>query len=125
MLHCNPFPAAVDAALGGAEGAFGCQPLGPLWTVELARGAITPELNIDPAERAAANAFTTAAAAAAPRLAPREPRAALLGPPGCAEVVAEGEEEGEVAARRAARARAAQQHTAWVSHLGLVRNALL
>ena len=62
----------------------------------------------------------TAAAAAAPPLAPREPRSALLGPAGCAELVVAGEDPAERASRQAARARAAQLHAFWISHLGLV-----
>ena len=123
--YCSPFPTAVDVALDGAEGAFGCQPMGPLSTAELVRRSLKADLKPGPLEKAAAEAVATAAAIAAPCPAPREPRAALIGPPGCAEVAVEGEEEGEVAARRAARARAAQRHAVWVGHLGLVRSAPL
>jgi len=97
-IDCKPFPVAVDEVLDGAEGAFGFQPTGPL------KG----------------DAACPAAVAAAPVLAPREPRSALLGPAGCAEVVVGDEEPAQRAVQRAARARAAQLHAFWISHLGLV-----
>ena len=102
----------MDESLSGAEGAFGFQPEGPLLTCDLAR-----QLVDEPPLSAAAR---TAAAAAASPLAPREPRFALLGPAGCAELVVAGEDPAERASRRAARARAAQLHAFWISHLGLV-----
>ena len=113
-LQCDPFPVApaADEALNAAEGAFGFQPAGPRLTSDLSRRLTGGSLLSDAAR--------TAAAAAAPVLAPREPRSALLGPAGCAEVVVGDEEPAQRAVQRAARARAAQLHAFWISHLGLV-----
>ena len=116
QIEGRPFPFTLGEAVTGAEGAFGLQPEGLLPTGDTALTTMWRGEDGRPIV-----AVRNAAAARGPAPAPLEPRAALLGPPGCAELAGAGETAGEVAARRAARARAAQRHAHWISHFGLVR----